>query len=239
MASFCKFSLVTGVLALVAFLAMPPRPAAADQHSPVTATVAPWPGGFYYLLDFGLGDPENPGTDADFSVDLDWSMNLGFGVGYRIGPVRLEGEFSNQFYRVGSLDLGLESPFPEDDYAGGMEALSAMANIFVDMPMAGRMRPYLGVGLGLARVSAEYNESVCFIYCFSTENAVVDDWDKALAWQAMAGFSFPAWSPKTEWFIGYRYYQTEDLNFTTIDGTAFRQEGLRDHSLMGGFRFFM
>jgi opacity protein-like surface antigen len=239
MASFRKAGFVTGVLAAAAFLAMTPRPAAADQHSPAPVAEAAQASGFYYLLEFGLGDSENPDTDADFAVDLDWSMSLGFGVGYRLGPVRLEGEFSNQFYRVGSLDLGLASPFPDADYAGGMRSLSAMGNLYFDLPTAGRIRPYLGAGLGLARVSAEYNESVCFIYCFSTQNTVVDDWDKARAWQVMAGLSARAWSAKTEWFVGYRYYETEDLDFKTIDGTAFQQDGLQDHSIMGGFRFFM
>ena len=240
MAILRKSGLVAAALSAGVLLAIPSLPAAAqEQPAPLSGVQQPWADGFYYLLDFSLGDSENPGTDADFGVDLDWSTSLGFGFGYRIGPLRLEGELSSHFYRVGSLDLGPASPFPAADYAGGMQALNAMANVFIDLPAAGRMRPYLGAGFGIARVSAEYNESVCIIYCFSTSNEVVDDWDRVNAWQVMGGLSFQAWAPNREWFIGYRYYETQDLKLRTLSGVDFTQEGLQDHAIMAGFRFLM
>ena len=247
MSSSNRFAIVAGALAVSSvLLAAPPvlaehEPATqpAPGPTPLPGAGDPWGGGFYYLLDFSMGDSANPSTDADFSVDLDWSAGLGFGVGYRIGPLRLEGDLNTQFFRVGSLDLGPASPFPTADYAGGMRTLNAMANLYVDLPAAGKARPYIGAGLGIARVSAEYNESICFIFCFSTKNEVVDDWDRVAAWQAMAGISFENFGSNTEWFVGYRYYETEDLDYRTISGTTFRQDGLKDHSLMFGMRFFI
>lgn len=235
-----KSSVAAAALSAALVLAIPSLPAAAqEQPAPLPVAQEPWGDGFYYMLDFSVGDSENPDTSEDFSVDLDWSTSFGFGLGYRIGPLRLEGEFSTHFYRVGSLDLGPASPFPTTDYAGGMRSLNAMANVFIDLPAAGRMRPYLGVGYGIARVSAEYNESVCYLYCFSTSNEVVDDWDKVNAWQVMGGLSFQAWAPNREWFISYRYYETEDLNLRTLSGVNFVQEGLQDHAVLAGFRFLM
>lgn len=240
MAILCKLSLAAAGLGAALGLAISSLPVAAqEQPAPVSAAAESWGNGFYYMLDFSLGDSENPGTDADFGVDLDWSTSFGFGLGYRVGPLRLEAELSSHFYRVGSLDLGVASPFPAADYAGGVHALNAMANVFVDLPAAGRMRPYLGAGFGMARVAAEYNESVCIIYCFSTSNEVVDDWDRVNAWQVMGGLSFEAWAPNREWFIGYRYYETQDLNLRTLSGLDFKQEGLQDHAIMAGFRFLL
>jgi opacity protein-like surface antigen len=210
MTTFRQFSAVVAAVA-VSLALLAPLPARADHESttqppqqrPQEPTRLPgakeaWDDGFYYALDFTLGDSANPNTDAGFSVDLDWSSSAGFGVGYRLGPLRLEGQLLTQFYRVGSLDL---------------------------------------TGGGLARVSADYNESVCYIFCFSTQNEIVDDWDKVNAWQGMLGVSFASASPNMEWYIGYRYYETEDLDFRTLSGVPFRQEGLQDHAFMFGFRF--
>lgn len=234
--------IVAAALGAGMLIAISSLPAAAQEPTgptPLPGASEPWGNGFYYLLDFTLGDAENPETDADFSVDLDWSAGVGLGLGYRVGPLRLEGEFTSEFFRVGSLDLGPASPFLAGDYSGGMHALSAMANVFIDLPAAGRMRPYLGAGYGLARVNAEYNTSVCILFCFSTTNEVVEDWDWANAWQAMAGLSFSKGAGDVEWFVGYRYYETEDLNLRTISGVFFTQDGLKDHSIMFGFRFLV
>lgn len=242
MANLRKTGLVAAILSAALALAIPSLPAAAQEQpapAPLPGAQQPWNDGFYFLLDFSIGDTKNPGTDADFGVDLDWSTGFGLGFGYRLGPVRLEAEFSDHFYRVGSLDLGPAAPFPTADYAGGMEAANGLANVLVDLPLTGRMRPYLGAGMGIARVDANYNESVCIIYCFSTSNEVVNDWDRVLAWQAMGGLSFSRGSGDVEWFIGYRYYETQDLNLRTLSGVAFNQDGLKDHSVMAGFRFLI
>lgn len=223
----------------------PPTAPPPQQHEPAPAP-APfqprpaWPSGFYYLMDFDIGDSANPQTDAGFGVDLDWGLGMGLGVGYRVaGMVRLEGELHANWYRAGSLDLEPAAPFPVFDYSGGVWAVGAMANLVVDLPAWGSARPYLGAGYGFSRVAADYNESVCFIFCFSTENEVVDDWDFAKAWQAMAGISFANPASNSEVFVGYRYFETDDLDFRTVSGTPFVQEGIKSHSLSVGIRFMM
>jgi opacity protein-like surface antigen len=239
-------AIAAAALGLMLMAASPPalaehEPAPEPQPSPAPLPDAmePWADGFYFFFDFGLGDAENPETDADFGVDLEGSIGMGFGFGYRMGPLRLEGELISRSFWVGSLDRGAASPFPDADYAGAMEAVSGMASVFVDLPTAGSMRPYLGVGYGIARVDAQYNESFCFFYCFSTDNPVVDDWDNVRARQGMLGVSFASATPGLEWYLGYRYYETEDLDFRTVSGIPFRQEGLKDHAFMVGFRFFV
>jgi opacity protein-like surface antigen len=239
-----KTSIVGAVLSAALVLAMPSLPALAQEQpapgpTPPPDVKRPGGGGFYFMFDFSLGDSKNPDTDADFSVDLDWSTSFGFGLGYGMGPVRLEAEVNSHFYRVGSLDLGAVSPFPDADYAGAMRTSNLMANLYFDLPTAGNMRPFLGAGYGVAWVEAEYNESFCIIYCFSTSNTVVDDSDRTHAWQAMAGATFGRIGEIGEWYMGYRYYETGDLDFTTLSGVSFRQDGIKDHALLAGFRFFM
>lgn len=222
-------------------------PAAMAEHEPAPpppppAAASPWSSGLYYMLDFSLGDTKNPDTSANFSVDADWTLGIGLGAGYRLGPVRLEAEYISDFFRVGSLDLELGNPFNPGTYAGGIKARGAMGNLYFDLPAAGEMRPYFGFGYGFVDVSVNYNESVCIIFCFSTQNVVVDDWDRARAGQIMAGFSFQHEGSKNEWFVGYRYFETDDLKLRTVDSlgpVSFTQDGLQSHTINFGFRFMI
>ena len=250
MVIFRKFNTFAAVLAVLAVLlaALPafaehepkPQPDPAPERAPnsqgyITATR---PGTLYFLLDFSLGYTKDAQTDADFDVSLTWTTAMGLGVGYRAGPVRLEGAWTHHFFRVEDLEVGLSAPFADGNYAGGVTADALMASVYFDIPTGGRAKPYLGAGYGIATVEANYNEAVCFFYCFSTENDVVDDWDNVAAWQAMAGVSFPTSSSTIEWFIGYRYFETDDATLKTTNGTAFTQDGLKSHSVNGGFRFY-
>lgn len=233
---------VSGALAALVVLSMA-LPALAEHELKAKPDPAPLheiaptgPGGFYFLLDFSAGNTENSGTNADFEVDLGYTAAFGMGVGYRAGPIRLEGEIYNHFFHVQVSEAGPAAPFPDPNFDGWVTAQGLMASVFYDFPTAGRARPYLGAGYGIAEVEASYYNS-CFVFClFPIE--VVDDRDQVAAWQAMAGISLPAWSPGTEWFIGYRYFGTADLNFVTFNGTAFTQDGLKSHSVNAGFRFY-
>ena len=254
MMTFRKLSTVVATLATASVLLAPvtamadhePAPQTApppQQHEPAPAPFEPlpaWSDGWYYLWNWELGDASNPATDGGFNVDIEGSLGTGFGFGYRLaGMLRLEGEFHAQWFNVGSIDLGPGAPFVPLDYSGGISAFGAMANFFVDLPAWGRARPYLGAGYGFSRVEAEYNESVCIIVCFSTDNKVVDDWDLAEAWQAQAGIAFTNAASNSETYIGYRYFETEDLKLRTVSGTPFVQEGIQSHTLSIGIRFLL
>lgn len=215
-----------------------PKPPPGPAPAPIPPAAPGQPTGLYFLVDLSLGDTKNSQTDAGFEVNLTWTSALGLGIGYRTGPIRLEGEFFDHFFRVEDLEVGPAAPFEDGIYAGAVTAQGLIASVFYDFQTAGRAKPYLGAGYGFADVEANYNEAVCFLYCFSTQNDVVDDHDLVAAWQAMAGVSFPAWSAKTEWFVGYRYFATADVKLLTTDGTVFTQDGLNSHSVNGGFRFY-
>jgi opacity protein-like surface antigen len=242
-----KLGVTLGGLAIsLVLLAAPPvradhEPTTQSQQEPAPIEPLPaWSDGLYFLWNWDLGDSANPTTDADFSVDTEGSLGTGFGFGYRLaGMLRLEGEFHAQWFRVGSLDLGPGAPIVPFDYSGGLQATGLMANLFVDLPAWRTVRPYLGAGYGFSRVDAEYNESICIVICFSTDNKVVDDWDLAEAWQAQAGIAFTTREANSEIYIGYRYFETDDLKLQTLSGTPFTQEGIQSHTLSVGVRFLL
>lgn len=249
MLNFCKFIAVAPLLALCSVV-LAPLPAAADhEQAPQRDPAAPppppppaesdWPDGWYYMADFSVGDTEDFNTNIDTRVETDFTLGISLGFGYRLGPTRLEAEYFSDYHRVYNVEIGASSPITAGDYAGRMGVTGGMANIFIDLPASGRMRPYLGAGLGVAHVRALYNEKFCFLFLFcSTPNDIVDDSDWAHAWQAMAGFSHRTEGSNTEWSIGYRYFETEDLEFVTTGGDPFRQENLKSHTLNIGVRWY-
>lgn len=214
----------------------PPEPTPHDAAT-VPATAPDRQAEPYYLIGFDMGGAGNSRTDADFKADLDVQLGLDLGFGYRLGFISVEGEAYTRSIGVNSLDLGVAPPFPVDNYRGGAWTSGLMGNLIVDLPVPGPIRPYLGAGYGISRVSVRYGDSLCLIICGGTGTDVVDDYDIVMARQIMAGLLVSEPSQNLEVLIGYRYFATEDLEFSTIGSTGFRQEGIRAHSFSVGIRF--
>lgn len=215
----------------------PPEPPPHDTTT-VSSPAPDWQAEPYYLIGFDMGGAANSRTDADFKADLGVQLGLDLGFGYRIGFISVEGEAYTRSIGVSSLDLGPAPPFPIDDYRGGVWTSGLMGNLIVDLPVPGTIRPYLGAGYGISRVSVRYGDSLCLIICggVGSSNDVVDDYDIVMARQVMAGLLVSDRSQNLEVLIGYRYFATDDLDFSTIGGTGFRQEGIRAHTFSVGIR---
>ena len=90
---------------------------------------------------------------------------------------------------------------------------------------AGRLRPYVGAGVGIAIYAVEDDQQE-----FSSSDEDLDD--LTLAFQVMAGVGIPM-SEKVEARVGYRLFVTEDADFGDIEMSNIA------HSLEAGvlFRF--
>ena len=176
----------------------------------------------------------------DASTDLEWESGRGvlLAVGYG-AESGLRGEIElgwrkvdsdkqkNARFTSGGLNVGLEGKFP---YEGEMTTLSLMGNGIIATE-AGRLRPYLGLGLGLARHKWSQDGAT---YDLSGSNVVINegsrgsvpsglvlalrkvsDHDTVFAYQALAGVGF-ALSEDTEARLGYRYFATGEAGF--LDG---------------------
>lgn len=220
-------------------LASQPAKADHETESPPTQQPPRAPGsdGAYFVMALDAGTAANIDTDADFGADTDWQFGMAFGAGYRLGIVRLEAELYSRDLNVGSLDLAASPPFPLADYNGTVWTSGLMANVYVELPTKGSARPYLGVGYGLSRVEVNYNQSICFIFCFATDNVVLEDYDIVRARQLLFGASFPARTGDMEYYVGYRYFETDDLDLTTEAGFPYVQDGVRSHTVSAGVRF--
>lgn len=106
-------------------------------------------------------------------------------------------------------------------------ATSLMGNALVDLDMVGPVQPYIGAGVGLAKV--KLNGASPF------GGSTVNGSDTVGALQVLAGASYRL-NEQVDLFTDYRYFTTGDADFTTAVGTATSMK-LSTHSVLAGLRF--
>lgn len=212
----------------------------APPPPPSRSTGSAWPDGFYSTLKLDMGDADDAGTTIGGTVKTDFTLGVGLGFGYRRGLVRMEAEYFSNYNRINDVDAIAGSPLAPGIDGGRIHVEGGMANFFVDLPGSDEIRPYLGVGLGITDIKVNYNNNDdCFLLFCSSTNEIVVDRDWAWAQQVMLGVSIRQEGRPMELSIGYRYFETEDLNFVTISGVPFIQDRLQSHSFTLGYRFPM
>ncbi len=222
--------------------AQAPPPPSAEEPAPPVQPPAPafLPAGIYFTAAGHLGVAPNFATDLDFEVGADVVEAFDFAAGYRASILRLEAAFGFQNVAVSSLKLGPASPFPVDDYAGGVFTADMMANVYLEAPFAlfGRVRPYVGAGHGYSWVSARYTPQDCYLgVCSPDGSDVVSASDFVRSRQLMAGVTIASDTPNTEIVLGYRHFESRDLKLRTEGGLFFTQDGVETFSLFFGARF--
>jgi outer membrane protein OmpA-like peptidoglycan-associated protein len=113
---------------------------------------------------------------------------LGLGYAFQNG-FRLEGEIGHRFNQV--------EVTPTIDAGGDVHAWSAMANLFYDFNRGGSLEPYIGVGVGAARLNYNLNDHSALAYA--------DGEDTVLAYQGMVGFAVGL-GEQWDLDVGYRYF---------------------------------
>lgn len=136
--------------------------------------------GWYGRVDAGYSTDGALEVDegGDFDFDSGWAGFAGLGYAFQNG-FRLEGELSHR-----------DNEF--SDFEGDARAWAAMANLYYDFNRGGTVEPYIGAGVGQARIS--------------TEGIVGpvewDDDDSVLAYQAMVGVAI-ALTERLDLDVGY------------------------------------
>lgn len=172
--------------------------------------------GWYGRLDVGRsvdggldGDVSDGVSTATFSPDFDdkWMGALGVGYAMRNG-FRLEGELSHRANNWGPTTLNAF----DTDVTGDARALALMANLYYDFNHNGALQPYLGVGVGAARVRVGIDGSG-------------EGKDTRFAYQAMAGIAYAA-TERLTFDLGYRIFRVRDLDVSE----AFAASGIQTPS---------
>mgnify|MGYP000873214533 CR=1 FL=1 len=173
----------------------------------VPAATAKEAGPFYVGLYGGWVMPQDLEPEDGDDVPLKDSWALGAKFGYIIPQVK---------WLAVELDYAYlaEQDIDQAGVDGDFKASNLMVNLIARYP-EGKIRPYIGAGIGWSWGALEASGSVGGI------TGAVDESDNAFAWQILAGVNFeitPQWSAD----LGYRYFSSkytfnvvgEDVDFT-------------------------
>lgn len=180
--------------------------------------------GFYAEGRIGLSLPLDSDLDSATTsqeVDLDRSIvgNVAIGHGYGNG-VRTELEIGFRENDVDSISGGGSG-------TGDVGTWSVMANALYDVAVDGPLKPFFGIGAGIARLDASG--------ATPSTGTSIDDSDTAFAWQGMAGVAY-AVNERVKLTLGYRYFSVPDADLNNNAGTSFETD-YASHDVLFGLRY--
>ncbi|WP_185961569.1 outer membrane protein [Telmatospirillum sp. J64-1] len=190
--------------------------AVAQQQSERVSAGAVMAGTPYFSGSLGYTFPQN-GDMATGSLGMDNGINANAALGWDFGRPgsgpRVEAEVA--FRRNGVSD------------GGDVDIWSGMANAYWDFDFGMPIRPYVGGGVGIARV--DYRG----VTGPGGEYMTGDSSD--FAWQAMAGASWSV-NERTDLYGGWRYFNVPDSSANTALGSV-NVDDLDSHAIEVGVRW--
>ncbi len=161
-----------------------------------------------------------------YTVEFDNGYVVGASVGRNINESwRIEGELSHAQYDANAFAFlgGANAPASE-----GLEATYLLANVWYDIPTSSKISPYVGGGIGIARLKGDV--------LFSNGFGFLPSDDTAFTYQLGAGINFPVSSRMTI-DAGYRFKVTSKTQFTDRGGGPdYVNSPIESHSLQLGLR---
>ncbi len=168
-------------------------------------------------------------TSHDFNMESDYKT--GYSLALRVGTHvasnwRVEGEIAYAENDVSSLTIKNDGGLGQAligqslngthlDGNGWVSSLSGMANVLYDFMPGQRVHPYVGAGIGVARLNAN---NVGF-----GSYTVVDDSTTDFAYQGIAGVSVDV-SPTLAVYLDYHYFAVPNPGFRDVTGVRFDSE---------------
>lgn len=216
--NFRNMMLAATTAAALVLLAGAPAQAQDDKMEMHSADRGWYIAGMAGLHQTNDSDIEGSGinVEAEFDSGLAGLAAIGFDYGRNW---RAEIEFGYRGADIDSVSGATGS--------GDVDALSLIGNAIYDFNIGGKLEPYVGAGLGLARVSADGASPI------STSR--IDDDDYGIALQAAAGVAYPL-NERLKLTLDYRFLSVQDLNYTTDSGLGVDAD-YNDHAIFVGLRF--
>jgi len=178
--------------------------------------------GYSFDGETDLGPSSSGYAWGDSTLEHDWSQHLGLGYAFSNG-FRLEGELGHRFNQI--------EPTPTIDAGGDIHAWSAMANLFYDFNRGGQLEPYIGVGVGAARINLTAFDHL------PPPTFTADGEDTVLAYQGLVGFAVGL-GEQWDLDVGYRYFVADSAEYDSRQVGTFTGESDYEHqALTVGLRY--
>ncbi len=169
-------------------------------------------------IDLGADSPGGYNW-GNSTLEHDWTQHLGLGYAFQNG-FRLEGELGHRFNQI--------EPTPTIDAGGDVHAWSAMANLFYDFNRGGRLEPYIGIGVGAARINQGAVDAV------PPPTFIADGEDTVLAYQGIVGFAVGL-GEQWDLDVGYRYFVADGAEYQRTANTG--ESDYEHQALTVGLRY--
>lgn len=183
--------------------------------------------GLYLGAGIGASIPRDSDVSAsgvDSEAELDTSYGLMGAIGYAY-PNNFRSEIE-----LGWRENDIDGVSGATASGGDVNVLHGMLNLYYDIPGMGRFTPYLGAGIGAARVSVD---------AFATNGpfgASTDDSDVVFGYQGIAGVGYQL-TDNLGLFADYRYFATTDADLRTSAGADIEAD-YSEHRILVGLRWF-
>lgn len=229
--------------------------AAVGSTAMISGAIAQENTGYYGALGAGVvldndnvdfeSDDSNPAFDADMEVGANVAIYAALGKYFSNG-IRGELEFATRTQEVEVIPgdgLGFAG-FPSNNELGDLSVSTLMVNVYKDFNVdaLGMFNPYLGVGVGAARVRPEFNNinaPTAGLYGPDFSNrVVVGDKDYVPAVQGMAGITYD-FTDSMMVDLRYRYLKTAEVDYGGFINDTFANLSTEydAHEVVAGFRW--
>tara|TARA_B100000315_G_scaffold257580_1_gene306841 strand:+ start:845 stop:2161 length:1317 start_codon:yes stop_codon:yes gene_type:complete len=173
-----------------------------------------------------LTETSNEGASNNYDAEFSPGFSLGGAIGTALdNGFRIEGEIMYTDATLKQISgTAAGSTYNTEVVGGDMSTISFMGNVAFDFPNNSRLTPFLMGGVGIAGL---------FLNEFkATETAIADDMDWVFALQLGGGVTFDL-DDRTKIEIGYRYFETQDPEFSDASGTPFESVYASHNFLVG------
>lgn len=166
------------------------------------------------------------------SIESEPGFNFGGAIGTKfLQHFRTEINVGYRQNDVESIHLVADD---ESDGRGSMSMIHVLGNAYAEYDFEVGVIPYFGLGVGYGMIEIDAQNS--------SDTIEIDSDDHAFIWNAMVGASVP-FSEVTAFSLGYRYLQSEDLNFRArrigppVNGGRQVDSEYDAHELVFGIRY--
>jgi OOP family OmpA-OmpF porin len=187
----------------------------------------------YVSLGIGFSIPQTQTDQFSETAEFNSGLVTKGSLGYTFtgsSPVVLRSELEISYRRYEADRLG-DTPFgPYHGADGNLTYLTGMVNGLLDFKTGTRVTPFVGIGIGMSRVSYNSVKSKDGIL------ATIDDTDNVFAYQGMAGLAYDiteSWKIDLE----YRYFHTQDTTLKNDSGVDGNLDCNSNHSVIVGVRY--